>query len=67
MAHPLMEIHLWFTDPITPPEIVVRHWYHVPRIGDDVEIPVVLDEGMTVLSGTVKSVLWLDNIVKVVL
>ena len=66
--HPLMEIQLWFMDPIAPPEIVTRHWYHVPRIGDEIEVAVMTGGFSNVLSGTVKSVLWLDgDVVKVVL
>jgi hypothetical protein len=42
---------------------VKRHWYHVPRLGDEVAVTALFDEDP--LIGKVVSVRWFEDYVKV--
>lgn len=55
MTAPLVTIH--FEDGDDPRLVIERHWYHVPQVGELVELH---HNGETV-GGTVRAVFWDDN------
>jgi hypothetical protein len=59
-SHPIVTLRF---EAILPLEFETfeRHWYHVPRVGDIVEI----DIGTMVVHGTVKVVFWGEDHVTV--
>lgn len=63
MPHPLVTIRFeWIKDPVLTQLRIERHWYHVPRMGDCVELTHHPTDGEPVIvSGTVGIVMWSDD------
>lgn len=63
--HPLATLRFEVAGPrIRPFEPFDRHWYHVPRVGDRVEID-MQGNGEQIVSGVVLEIVWHESHVAV--